>query len=345
MRILNIMLAQVRGGVETMALRYHQAMRQSGFEVLSLGHAEGTLSDLPGGEFRPVNALINHDPAAAWRLRGAARDFRPDLVLTHGNRATGIALLPFLGTADKTVQVVHNFRHKNQITRVRAAICVSRSVRDNVRAARPGLPVYELANFGPLTEKPVKAAPQGVPILGTLGRLHVNKGLDVAIRALGLLRDRGVAAHLRVAGDGPLREELMRLTRELALQDRVEFCGWVQPAADYLAGLDLFVLPSRVEPFGLVVTEAMAAGAPVVASAIDGPKEILLDGVLGSLSAPDEPTALAEAIGAALSDWPATLNKARAAKAYALTHFSLDTSKEKLKATLEQIAQNHLRGA
>ncbi len=343
MRILNIMLAQVRGGVETMALRYHEAMTQSGFEVLSLGHGGGTLGDLPAGQFRAVGALINHDPLAAMGVRAAARDFRPDLVLTHGNRATGIALLPFLGTADKTVQVVHNFRHKNQITRVTAAICVSASVRDNVKSARPGLPVYELANFGPLTERPVKVAPEGIPVLGTLGRLHVNKGLDIAIRAVALLKDQGVRITLRIAGDGPEQQALARLAGELGVQDAVAFAGWVEETADYLNSLDLFLLPSRVEPFGLVVTEAMAAGAPVIASAIDGPKEILLDGVLGTLSPSEDPQALAEAVKSVLGDWPGTLNKARAAKAYALTHFSLEAGAARLKATLEQIAQNHLQ--
>ena len=336
------MLAQVRGGVETMALRYHEALRRSGFEVLSLGHGDGMLSVLPPDEFRPVGAVTNHDPFAALRLRAVAREYRPDLVLTHGNRATGIALLPFLGTADRTVQVVHNFRHKNQITRVRAAICVSRSVCDDLKAARPGLPVYELANFGPLNERTVKAPPKGVPVLGTLGRLHVNKGLDIAIRAIALLKTKGVRVTLQIAGDGPEYQGLSALVAELGVSQEVEFIGWVTETADYLNSLDLFLLPSRVEPFGLVVTEAMAAGAPVVASAIDGPKEILLDGVLGSLSAPEDPQALATAIEAALGDWPATLNKARAARAYALTHFSLDAGAVRLKDTLEQIAQNHL---
>ena len=345
MRILNIMLAQVRGGVETMALRYHEAMLHSGFEVLSLGHPEGTLGTLPKAQFRPVSALTNHDPFAAMGVRAAARAFRPDLVLTHGNRATGIALLPFLGTSDRTVQVVHNFRHKNQITRVRAAICVSASVRDDVRAARPGLPVYELANFGPLTERPVKAPPQDVPVLGTLGRLHVNKGLDVAVRALALLKAEGVAVRLKIAGEGPERAALDRLIADSGVSGEVAFEGWVTETADYLNTLDLFLLPSRVEPFGLVVTEAMAAGAPVIASAIDGPKEILLDGVLGGLTAPEDPEALAAAIRQALDDWPGTLNKARAARAYAVTHFSLEAGAARLKATLEQIAQNHLRGA
>ncbi|MDI7775501.1 glycosyltransferase [Asticcacaulis sp. EMRT-3] len=339
MRILNIMLAQVRGGVETMSLRYHEAMKPAGIEVLSLGHPEGVLGqNLPPDDFRPVRALINHDPLAALTIRRIAREVRPDLILTHGNRATGICLLPCLGTARRTVQVVHNFRHKGQSGHLRAAICVSASVHDSVRRAHPNLPIYDLANFGPLSDRPVKPAPQGTVVLGTLGRLHVNKGIDIMIRALASLRARGLDVRLRIGGDGPLKDEMVALVRLLGLEHRVDFDGWVSRAADYLHALDLFVLPSRVEPFGLVVAESMAAGVPIVATDIDGPKEILLDGVLGVLSPKDDPDALAFAIATALSDWPATLKKARAAQTYALTHFSLDAGKRRLVETLNQIA-------
>ena len=343
MRILNIMLAQVRGGVETMSLRYHAALKASGVSVLSMGHPQGVLGEAlmraesPGDEFRPVHALFNHDPFAAARIRAAARDFQPDLVLTHGNRPTGICLLPFLGTAARTVQVIHNFRHKGQIERTRAAICVSASVAQSVRARHPDLPVYELANFGPLAARPVKAAPQGVVTLGVLGRHHVNKGFDVMLRAFALLRQRGLELKLRIGGDGPERGALKRLAGELVVADRVEFTGWVDAPADFLHGLDLFALPSRVEPFGLVVAESMAAGVPIVATDIDGPKEILRDGQLGSLCAPDDPGALADAIAAALADWPATLERAKAAQAYALSHFSLEAGRERLMATLDAI--------
>ena len=339
MRILNIMLAHVRGGVETMSLRYHEAMIQSGVAVLSLGHSDGVLAQaLPAGQFEALNAVVNHDPFAALALRGIARAFHPDLVLTHGNRATGICLLPFLGTADKTIQVVHNFRHKDQLDRARAAICVSASVRDSVKAGHPGLAAYDVVNFGPLTERPVKPAPPGVPLLGTLGRLHVNKGLDVMIRALAVLKDQGTAIRLKIAGDGPEKDNLQRLARSLGVDALVEFCGWVNPAADYLEGLDLFILPSRVEPFGLVVTEAMAAGVPVVATRIDGPREILLEGELGLLCDNEDPQALAAVIKASLADWPVTLKRARAAQHYAMTHFTLEAGKARLATVLHQIA-------
>ncbi len=344
MRIVNIMLAHVRGGVETMAVRYHQAMRRAGFDVLSVGHSQGELfaaverGDLPSAEVVRMDAPINHDPFAAWKLRGIDRDFKSDIILTHGNRATGISLLPFLGTAGKTVQVVHNFRHKNQVGRLRAAVAVSLSVRDSLRASHPALPVFEVLNFAPLDVRPVKAAPEAVPVIGTLSRLHRNKGVDVMLEAMARLRDRGVEVRLRIAGDGPERETLEALSHSLDLEDRVTFEGWVSPAADYLTTLDLFAAPSRVEPFGLVVAESMAAGVPVVASRIDGPREILKDGELGRLVAAEDADALAFAIEAAVKDWPGTLARAQSAQDYAAAHFSLPAGAARLKTVLQQIA-------
>ncbi len=338
MRIVNIMLAEVRGGVETMALRYHQALRAAGFEVLSLGHPKGVFAGaLPPEAFVPVNALINHDPRAAWQLRAITKRFRPDIVLAHGNRPTGIALLPFTGAAGKTVQVAHNFRHKPQVDRVRAAIAVSGSVGDSLRAVHPALPVFEVANFGPLDIAPVKPAPSGIPVIGTLGRLHRNKGIDVMLRALARLRARGVAVRVKIAGDGPETAALQGLTTELGLDHLVEFAGWVDPAT-YLPTLDLFVLPSRVEPFGLVVAEGMAAGVPVIASRIDGPIEILSNGALGHLVAPEDAAALADTIADALGDWDDTLTRARAAQTHAIDQFSLAAGQRRLVAVMEQIA-------
>ncbi len=332
------MLAQVRGGVETMSLRYHEAMRQAGYTVVSAGHSEGVLAlSLPRDEFRPMDALTNHDPFVALKLRKLVREFQPDLVLTHGNRATGICLLPFVGTAGKTVQVAHNFRHKSQIGRVRAAICVSSSVHDSLAAAWPCVPLYDVANFGPLNLSPVKPAPAGTPVIGTLGRLHVNKGLDIIVKAMVRLKHDGVPMQLKIAGEGPLKTELERLIDELELRGVVEFCGWVQPR-DYLHGLDLFILPSRVEPFGLVVTEAMAAGVPVVATRIDGPREILCEGEYGLLAANEDPLALAEAIKVAIGDWPATLDRARRAQVHAMAEYSPEAGQARLTRVLEQIA-------
>jgi glycosyltransferase involved in cell wall biosynthesis len=101
---------------------------------------------------------------------------------------------------------------------------------------------------------------------------------------------------LWVAGDGPERAALTQLAGELGLDDRVRFLGRREDAADLLAACDVFVLPSRLEGLGVAALEAMAARRPVVASAVGGLAEAIVDGETGLLVPPDDVDALATAL-------------------------------------------------
>ncbi len=339
MRILNLMLAKGRGGLETMAVRYHQALSAGGHEVMSLGHPQGELARLTT-PFAPIVSHFSHDPLAALAVRRHISRFQPDLILCHGNRAIATAVHPICGGAGKTLAVVHNFRFKRDIARARAALTVSRAVRDALHTAHPSLTIFDMPNFAPLEARAVKPAPTDVPVIGALGRLHVNKGFDILLEAAAELVRGGREVRLRIAGDGPEKAALEAQTAAMGLNDRVEFCGWVDSPADYLSGLDLFVLSSRVEPFGLVVTEAMAAGVPVVSFDIDGPREILQpagSAPLGVLCVPQDSHALAEAITATMNDWPATLARAETARMAALETYGQDAGAARLSQILSSL--------
>lgn len=336
MRVLNLMMGKNRGGLEAMAVRYHEALQAAGFDVLSAGHPQGMLAGLSG--FASLTSSFSQDPFSALRLNAIARRFQPDLVIAHGNRALFVATHPWAGCADKTLAVVHNFRTKATLAKVRGALCVSPAIKQDVERKHPSLATHLMENFLPLSEKSVKAAPQGIPVVGALGRLHINKGFDVLLQAAALLRERGIAVKLKIAGDGPEAGNLKALAEQLSLgAEAVEFTGWESAPADYLATLDLFVLPSRVEPFGLVVVEAMAAGVPVISSDIDGPRTILKSGELGVMVPPEDPSALAVAISAALADWPRTLERARKAQAHALEIYDQASGQRRLTPLLQEL--------
>ncbi|ODS00619.1 hypothetical protein AUC68_14740 [Methyloceanibacter methanicus] len=114
--------------------------------------------------------------------------------------------------------------------------------------------------------------PKDVTLLGTIGRLSVNKHLDSAIR---LLANRDWS--LAIAGQGPDRESLETLARSLGVSDRVSFVGELPPegVAAFLRALDVFVFPTRMETFGLAGVEAAAAGVPVVANDLPVLREVL----------------------------------------------------------------------
>lgn len=137
-----------------------------------------------------------------------------------------------------------------------------------------------------------------------LGRLRKYKGVQHAIRALAVLRDRGVEASLTVVGDGEYSGELRRLSQRLGLDGSVSFTGFV-PISEALYRLRTCyaaVFPSEKEGWGLTVIEANCCGAPVIASRSDGLTDSVRDGETGVLVPHGDPVALADAMQRLLKD-------------------------------------------
>jgi len=136
------------------------------------------------------------------------------------------------------------------------------------------------------------------PYLLCIAMHNEKKGLDVLLRAFALMQGVPLPCKLVLVGDGPLRGSLERLALALGIQHQVEFLGLQGRAqvAKLIQGCEVFVLPSRSEPFGIVLTEAMACKKPVVATTVGGISEIIKDGTNGLLVEPDNPNALAEAL-------------------------------------------------
>jgi glycosyltransferase involved in cell wall biosynthesis len=129
--------------------------------------------------------------------------------------------------------------------------------------------------------------------------MHVEKkALDTLIRAFARVAPTDAGLSLRLAGDGPLTPMLANLADELGLSGRVQFLGQQSQAqvTSLLKGAEMFVLPSRAEPFGVSLLEAAACRKPIVASAVGGIPEIITDGVSGLLVPPDDVDALSAAM-------------------------------------------------
>jgi glycosyltransferase involved in cell wall biosynthesis len=141
------------------------------------------------------------------------------------------------------------------------------------------------------------------PVVLTAAILTRGKGMDVLIDALARLRARGVAATLEIAGDGPERPALERQARELGVAGDVAFLGALarQPLRDRMLACTAFASASRHESFGLVIAEAMACGAPTVATRCGGP-EWVVSGPGGKLVARDDAESMAGALAEIIAD-------------------------------------------
>ena len=140
------------------------------------------------------------------------------------------------------------------------------------------------------------------PVVAVVGRLVAQKRVDLIIRAMSALVRRVPTARVAVVGDGPERERLEALAKELGVAHAVEFCGFQLNPLAFLREAAAVCMPSRDESFGMVALEALALGKPVVTcDDSGGVLEVIDGGRFGHVSSPT-PEALAEALAQVLVD-------------------------------------------
>jgi glycosyltransferase involved in cell wall biosynthesis len=249
---------------------------------------------------------VRHVPA----LRRLIRNGNYDIVHLHTKRAHALSLwLPRCGNRLKWV-VTRRMDYpeaKSWYTnylynrRVDGVVAISRTIKDLLIRAGVKPEKIRLINSGIDPERyewqPKKPlAGNGPTVIGCLAGLQERKGQRFLLQAAALLKSRGLNLRYQIAGEGPLREQLEQLKGRLGMGDDVRFVGFVADPAEFLAKIDLFVMPSLSEGLGVAALEAMAAGKAVIATKVGGLAESVLDGVTGILVPPQDPTALAHAI-------------------------------------------------
>jgi glycosyltransferase involved in cell wall biosynthesis len=138
--------------------------------------------------------------------------------------------------------------------------------------------------------------PEDARLIGIVGRLVPIKNHELFFAAAKLVLEQFPAAYFAVVGDGERRTELEALAHALGIADHVRFTGWISDPVPVYAALDVLVLCSKNEGLPVSLIEAMAAGVPVVATAVGGVNDLLEGGRLGAIVPPDDAAALSGAI-------------------------------------------------
>ena len=339
MRVVHVLAAGLVGGLERVVTALAGAQRRAGSDARVVA-----VTDAGTPEPEAVAALRNEGvpvltvplPPRAYRLERrrlgeALKAMGPDVVHTHGYRADvqGEAVARALGVA--TVTTVHGFTGgglKNRLyellqrrafRRFGAVVAVSKPLGAELAASGvPAARVHVIPNAAPEPRVMLDrgaarrelALPDGGFVLGWVGRLSLEKGPDILVEALPLLPPDITAV---VIGAGRAAGMLEQLAAARGVAGRVRWCGLVPDAGRLFAAFDCFVLSSRTEGTPIVLFEAMAAGTPIVATAVGGVPDVLSPREAVLVSSGD-PGALAAAIASVREDPAGARGRAEAAR-------------------------------
>ncbi len=253
---------------------------------------------------QPLNLL-----RAARQYQALVQTIQPDII--HAHMMTGMVLAwAFRGKSRYgLVSTVHNEFQRSAILMGLAdrVLAVSQSVANSM--AQKGIPQAKLrvvrnGTLGSPRDRLSELPPVTLqrPAIATLAGMYHRKGIADLITAFERVAAEFPDTHLYLIGNGPDRPQFETQASATAVADRIHFEGYQAEPQRYLHATDIFVLASRQEPFGLVLSEAREAGCAIVASNVDGIPEALDGGKAGLLVPPSDPTALADAIAPLLRD-------------------------------------------
>ena len=292
-----------------------------------------------------------------WQARAAVRNRAIDLVFANDPHALSLAHLACWGRTPRPIKVatrrvLYPIRSPGKYsTGVDAVVCVSHAVREVCRSA--GIP-EELLHVihdgvdperggGGSRERGRASLPLGPdqPLVLCVAALIPCKGHRHLIEAWPAVRTAIPDAHLVLAGEGQLREELERLTRQLNLGESVHWLGYRRDVPDLIHACDLMVLPSPEEGLGSSLLDGLLARRPVVAAQSGGLPEILetsTGDLAGWLVPPADPASLAAAIVEGLTDRQEAERRATIGEAWARQEFTAERMVERTLALFAKLA-------
>ena len=339
---IRVLLAITRlelGGAQRVVLHTARKLDRKIFDV-ALCWGPGDLLDDEAAAIRnleriPVRTLVRpvapiSDLRALFSLRSAVRSFQPQVVHTHSSKAGILGRLAARLEGVSTVHTVHGFgftplqaaptrflyraAEKTMARLTDHFVMVSETDRrrgieiglfppDKAVVIRAAIDIesFRAANDGEAVRECL-GIPMGVPLVTQIGNFKPQKAPLDFVRVAAAIQPTHPDAWFVMVGDGPLREPAEGLARELGVGDRMVFSGWWKDVPGLLAATTVSVLTSRHEGLPCSVVESLAAGVPVVATAVDGTIEVVRSGDNGLLAPAGDITGLAQSIGRLLAN-------------------------------------------
>jgi len=349
MRILHVVGSLAVGGAEQLTARLLDGFKQLGHDVAAVSlfdtqnsHLERFLKQ----QEIPIHHLrkrIGFDPRALTGLGQVIRQFQPDIVHSHGYVLAYTLVVATLAGVPGQVHTIHNVAGWDMPWWGRpilslaaligvAPVAVSAEVARTTRSANRiealvipnGIPVesYRTAGRNRKAWRTENGFDQDDLLVVSVARLSPQKHHSLLLRAFARL-PQNQSTQLILVGDGPLKGALQREADALGIRGQVRFLGIREDVPDILAASDIFALSSDAEGNPLALMEAMAAGLPVVATAVGGVRELLTHGRDGFVVQPRNTDSLAAALSRLIGSPEQRQSMGRDAESKAIATFDI----------------------
>jgi len=317
---LHIIGSRQLGGAESFYLRLVRAFNEGNdLKALPVIRPNSPLRQVlkSGEEALYVPMRNGWDLLSMFSIRRLIRRTGAEIIQSYMGRGSRLTRVPqnmpavHVARLGGFYKIDGYYRHANAWVGNTRELC-DYLVRQGLSAGR----VYHIGNFvepaSPCTAEEQQELRQTLEIpaeavvLFSLGRFIDIKGFDDLLAAFAGLAPEfhGRPLFLVVAGDGPLRQQLLNQARELGVEQRVRWAGWQSRPGPYFDLADIFVCPSSHETLGNVILEAWAHRLPVVSTSTPGGRELIVEGENGLLAPVKDPEGLAARLGELLSAGP-----------------------------------------
>ncbi len=343
------------GGGELKLLELAQRLNRDKYDIsiVSVGQG-GALEEHFRALGLPVEVLkkcCGFDLSLPVRLAGCMRKYRTDLVMStlfYADIMAALATCLYRPGVLVSWEVItgrlsgyQKWAYRRLARRFTHVVAVSNSIhpfiiRDRGQNPQALSTIYYGVDLDKFRPAPRTTPSTGV-CFGTVARLVHQKGHTHLLKAIPAVLAQHPGARWHFAGDGDLRPALQAQAGALGIAAAVEFLGRRDDVQRLLEAFDVFILPSLWEGFPNVVLEAMAAGKPVIATAVEGTVELVVEGETGLLVAKEEPEALARAMNRLAADAELRARMGRAGRQRVESHFTVQHQVAEFEALFDRL--------
>lgn len=352
MRLVNVLFNYKKSknqnktlGVERCFVDYSKNLTATGHQLLTITKPKMVFSDeikKTRSRFAEISAINNLDIFSAIRMAILFLSFKPDAIICHSGRAVVLSRIArFLLCKKIPIIAIDHGSNPKKFLRADYVLTVNSFFNSElIKAGKSPDQTFVISNMVEIPQnfKPLIKQPFCKPIrIGSLGRIYSGKNFDKVLQAMAILRERGIESEYFLGGVGPGEKHLKDLARNLKLNKNFRILGWVNDKAAFFDSIDIFILPSKHETFGIVLLEAMLYSTPIITSNSWGPDEVIdneINGLKVDRSNDEEmPELLANAIERLVKDE----NFAKSLATKASEKFFTNYSSEKVIQKLNEI--------